>query len=369
MFVFIVPDNETDTEAGMPNLLLQFKEWIEERLDIELGDLEDLQIFRCFAEGGTDLKLDLSKSPDENMVGFGDNLVVQSAAYEAKVAEERAAAETIEDSPAAEESDADFQDDDKSAKGGKKTKLAPGRLASLHGPVKPKLPTPRIPKKAGPLKKAGPPPLPDQNELPVSKAGGRRGSAGGPPPRKQLADAGGADDPAWLDEQAEEIKARETEEKACHKRSKRKTISSDEEEEEDDDDFQAEKVKKKEEKKSMYGKKPRHAETAEEGAGGAAAAGKSANGGFMHTKGSAHNKMMSADNEAESDDGRWAGLPEECAEEEEEEELPAFPVVTEQYGAARGAGRPAARPAPARSDRERRNALLRQTQAKPGTRR
>lgn len=95
---FIVPDDDADSVEGTINLMQKFKVWFERGAKTSIGDVQKLKLFRRLS--GTDFKpgkhvfeLYLDKSPDENFLVFGDNLLVQSEFYELA----QAAAETIVD--------------------------------------------------------------------------------------------------------------------------------------------------------------------------------------------------------------------------------------------------------------------------------
>ena len=170
---FEVEEQHIDSVEGMAILMKDFKEWFEDTSGADIGDVQDLKLYRRFtvATGPNIIELDLKQTPEQNFLTFGDNLLVESACFEAKQAKERAEAEVIDDDDhGGDDDDDDFQAD----KGGKaataakpKTQrnVAPGRLASLNRSTKSALPaTGKIPRKTSKNDKrqqqAGPPPLP-----------------------------------------------------------------------------------------------------------------------------------------------------------------------------------------------------------------
>jgi hypothetical protein len=170
---FEVEEQHIDSVEGMAILMKDFKDWFEDTSGADIGDVQDLKLYRRFtvATGPNIIELDLKQTPEQNFLTFGDNLLVESACFEAKQAKERAEAEVIDDDDhGGDDDDDDFQAD----KGGKaataakpKTQrnVAPGRLASLNRSTKSALPaTGKIPRKTSKNDKrqqqAGPPPLP-----------------------------------------------------------------------------------------------------------------------------------------------------------------------------------------------------------------
>jgi TPR repeat protein len=83
---FEVEEQHIDSVEGMAILMKDFKEWFEDTSGADIGDVQDLKLYRRFtvATGPNVIELDLKQTPAQNFLTFGDNLLVESACFEAK---------------------------------------------------------------------------------------------------------------------------------------------------------------------------------------------------------------------------------------------------------------------------------------------